>query len=70
MWLVTNVSDDPGNLSNDNKAKKVAWKQHYECLLNEEFSWNSEDLPADPAVGPPIFFFFFFFLIGIRSMQG
>ena len=37
-----------------NEAKKVAWKQHYERLLNEEFSWNPEDLTADPVVGPPI----------------
>ena len=48
------VKDDSGNLSFDNEAKKVAWKQHYERLLNEEFSWNPEDLTADPVVGPPI----------------
>ena len=45
--------DDSGNLSFD-EAKKVACKQHYERLLNEEFSWNPEDLTADPVVGPPI----------------
>ena len=48
------VKDDSGNLSFDSEAKKVAWKQHYEQLLNEEFSWNPEDLTADPVVGPPI----------------
>ena len=48
------VKDDSGNLSFDNEAKKVAWKEHYERLLNEEFSWNPEDLTADPVVGPPI----------------
>ena len=48
------VKDDLGNLSFDNEAKKVAWKQHYERLLNEEFSWNPEDLTADPVVGPRI----------------
>ena len=48
------VKDDSGNLSFDNEAKKVAWKQHYKRLLNEEFSWNPEDLTADPVVGPPI----------------
>ena len=48
------VKDDLGNLSFDNEAKKVAWKQHYERLLNEEFSWNPEDLTANPVVGPPI----------------
>ena len=41
------VKDDLRNLS-------FAWKQHYEWLLNEEFSWNPEDLTADPVVGPPI----------------
>lgn len=29
------VKDDTCNLSIDNKTQKVAWKQHYECLLNE-----------------------------------
>ena len=48
------VKDDSGNLSFDNEAKKVAWKQHYERLLNEEFSWNPEDLTADPVLGSPI----------------
>ena len=48
------VKDDLGNLSFDNEAKKVACKQHYERLLNEEFSWNPEDLTADPVVRPPI----------------
>ena len=47
------VKYDSGNLSIDNEAKKVAWKQHYERLLNEEFSWNPEDLTADPVVDPP-----------------
>ena len=46
------VKADSGNLSFDNEAKKVAWKQHYERLLNEEFSWNPENLTADPVVGP------------------
>ena len=48
------VKDNSGNLSIDNEAKKVAWKQHYERLLNEEFSCNSEDLTADPVAGPPV----------------
>ena len=48
------VKDDSGNLSIDNKGKKVAWKHYYERLLNEGFPWNSEDLTADPVVGPPI----------------
>ena len=47
------VKDDLCNLSFDNEAKEVVWKQHYERLLNEEFSSNPEDLTADPVVGPP-----------------
>ena len=48
------MRDGSGNLTIENKAKKVAWKQHYERLLNKEFSWNSEELTADPVVDPPI----------------
>ena len=29
-------------------------EQHYEGLPIEEFSWNPENLDADPVVGPPI----------------
>ena len=36
------------------KQHKVAWKQHYEHILNKEFSWNSEDQTADPVVVPRI----------------
>ena len=48
------VKDDSSNLSIDNEAKNVTWKQNYERLLNEEFSRNSEDLTTDPAFGLPI----------------
>ena len=49
------VKDDVGNLSTSDEAKKAAWKQHYEGLLNVEFPWDSEHLSdADPVVGPPL----------------
>ena len=48
------VKDDFGNLSIDIDAKKVAWKQHYECLLNVEFPWNDKNLSSDAIVGPPV----------------
>ena len=48
------IKDDSGNLSIDDAAKKRAWKQHYERLLNEEFPWNPDELHADPIEGPPI----------------
>ena len=44
------VKDDSGSFFIDKKATKVAYKRHYEHLLNEEFSWNSEDLTADLVV--------------------
>ena len=44
MWLVTNVS----------KMTRVTSLLTNEWLLNEEFSWNPEDLTVDPVVGPPI----------------
>ena len=47
-------NQDVTNVSKMTQGKKVAWKQHYERLLNEEFSWNPEDLTADPVVGLPI----------------
>ena len=28
------IQGDGGNLSLDAESKKLAWKQHYECLLN------------------------------------
>ena len=50
------VKDDTCNLSIDNKTQKFAWKQHCECLLNEEFFWDFESLTAEglTVVGPPI----------------
>ena len=49
------VKNDDGVLSMDEEAKKVAWKQHYERLLNVEFPWNPEDLSDEPPIeGPSI----------------
>ena len=37
----------------DEEAKKEAWREHYERLLNVEFLWNSEDLSEEsPVEGP------------------
>ena len=38
------VKDDAGNLSIDNDSMKTVRKQHYEHLLNEEFTWNPDHL--------------------------
>ena len=42
--------DDAGNLSISDNAKKHAWKQHYERLLNVEFPWDSDGLSEAPPV--------------------
>ena len=47
------VKIDAGQLSLDEEAKKEAWKEHYERLLNVEFPWNPEDLSEEsPVEGP------------------
>ena len=47
------VKNDTGQLSLDEEAKKEAWREHYERLLNVEFPWNPEDLSEEsPVEGP------------------
>ena len=47
------VKNDAGQLSLDEEAKKEAWREHYEHLLNLEFPWNPEDLSEEsPVEGP------------------
>ena len=47
------VKNDAGQLSLDEEAKKEAWSEHYERLLNVEFPWNPEDLSEEsPVEGP------------------
>ena len=47
------VKNNAGQLPLDKEAKKEAWREHYECLLNVEFPWNPEDLSEEsPVEGP------------------
>ena len=47
------VKNDAGQLSLDEEAKKEAWREHYERLLNVEFPWTPEDLSEEsPVEGP------------------
>ena len=47
------VKNDVGQLLLDEEAKKEAWREHYERLLNVEFPWNPEDLSEEsPVEGP------------------
>ena len=41
------VKNDAGQLSLDEEAKKEAWREHYERLLNAEFPWNPEESPVE-----------------------
>ena len=55
MWLVTNVAKMTRVTSLlTTRPRKLLGNNTIERLLNEEFSWNPEDLTADPVVGPPI----------------
>ena len=47
---------DYGRLTINDSAKRNAWRQHYERLLNEEFPWNSDNLSNVPIAGPPILY--------------
>ena len=47
------VKNDAGQLSLDEEAKKEAWSEHYERLLNVEFPWNTEELSEESPVGGP-----------------
>ena len=40
------VKNDAGQLALDEDAKRAAWKEHYERLLNVEFPWNPEESPV------------------------
>ena len=54
MWLVTNVSKMTRVTSLLTTRSRKLLGNNTEWLLNEEFSWNPEDLTADSVVGPPI----------------
>ena len=45
-----NVKED---LAVTDHEKLLAWQEHYERLLNEEFDWNKESLALNnPTIGP------------------
>ena len=44
------IKNYAGQLSLDKEVKKEAWKEHYECLLNDEFPWNPDDLLEESPV--------------------
>ena len=47
------VENDKGDLAVTEHEKLLAWQEHYERLLNEEFDWNKESLALNgPTIGP------------------
>ena len=50
------VRNDEGEMALSDEAKKLAWKQHYENLLNVEFAWDRDTLSdAQPVEGPSVY---------------
>ena len=37
------IRNDEGNLASTEEKKKLAWKSHYEKLLNTEFDWDRDN---------------------------
>ena len=49
------VLNDKGHLAKTMEDKLQAWREHYNRLLNVEFSWDSEHLiESPPKEGPPV----------------
>ena len=47
------IKNDKGKLALTDAKKYLAWKEHYERFLNEEFPWRKESLVLeDPVFGP------------------
>ena len=47
------VRNDRNELAITDKEKLIAWREHYEKLLNEEFDWDKDNLIFnDPIIGP------------------
>ena len=50
------VKGDDNKLAYSDTAKKNAWKQHYQRLLNVEFPWDETSLSqTEPSIGPTPF---------------
>ena len=66
----TCIKDKNDNLCFTNAAKRQAWKDYYQNLLNTEFPWSEDDLPPiDAVLGPPPFITKEETVAAIRSMK-
>ena len=47
------ITNDKEGLAINDAEKHLAWKEHYERLLNEKFPWDKKSLVLeDPVFGP------------------
>lgn len=47
------VRKDRGDLVTSDHGNHLAWKEHYQRLLSQEFEWNKQKLSAsNPFIGP------------------
>ena len=64
------VKDDDNKLAYSDIAKKNAWKQHYQRLLNAEFLWAETSLSKiEPSIDPPPFITANIVLLLIQKMK-
>ncbi|XP_057303385.1 uncharacterized protein LOC130640832 [Hydractinia symbiolongicarpus] len=47
------IRNDEGVLASTEEEKRVAWKNHYQRLLNTEFDWDEDNLSDDDVVEGP-----------------
>ena len=54
MWSVIRmIKGDNGELAVTDTKKWLAWEEHYQRLLSEEFPWDKEGFEVDePIIGP------------------
>ena len=64
------VKDDDNKLAYSDTAKKNAWKQYYQRLLNVEFPWDETSLSQiEPSIGPVPFITANMVLPSIQKMK-
>ena len=44
------VRNDRGDVPTSDYGKLLAWKEHYQRLLNEEYEWNKENMSVNNSI--------------------
>lgn len=47
------VRNDKSDLATSNQGKHLAWKEHYQKLLKEEFDWNKDNFSVNSSIIGP-----------------